>query len=154
MIAPEEDVDRIMALMATAFDPAFGEAWSRRQVTDALLSGSCHYQLVGADGGQAGVGAAAGFALSRAGYGEEELLLLAVDPRWRRRGLGHAMLATLVENARSRGARRLLLEMRRGNPAESLYRSCGFAPIGERPNYYRVPGGQCIDALTFALDID
>ena len=155
MIAPVDDVDRIMTVMESAFDPAFGEAWSRRQLTDALCSASCHYQLVDASGRhpEEGVGAA-GFALSRGGYGEEELLLLAVDPRWRRRGLGGAMLAALVAAARSRGARRLLLEMRRGNPAEPLYRYFGFTPVGERPNYYSGRDGERIDAITFARDID
>ena len=31
------DIDRIMEVMALAFDPAFGEAWTRRQVVDALM---------------------------------------------------------------------------------------------------------------------
>ena len=155
MIAPEDDIDRIMTIMDAAFDPAFGEAWTRRQVTDALLSGSCRYQLVDAAGLDPAEGvAAAGFALSRGGYFDEELLLLAVDPRWRRRGLGRAMLVALVEAARSRGARQLLLEMRRGNPAEPLYRYFGFTPIGERPNYYRGREGERIDAITFACNID
>ena len=30
-------VDQIMAVMETAFDPQWGEAWNRRQVEDALL---------------------------------------------------------------------------------------------------------------------
>ncbi|MEO0057507.1 MAG: hypothetical protein RIT17_960, partial [Pseudomonadota bacterium] len=29
-------IDRIMAVMEAAFDPAYGEAWNRRQVADAL----------------------------------------------------------------------------------------------------------------------
>ena len=36
---PGDDLDAIMAVMAAAFDPAFGEAWSRRQVGDALVAG-------------------------------------------------------------------------------------------------------------------
>ncbi|MEO6093220.1 MAG: GNAT family N-acetyltransferase [Novosphingobium sp.] len=144
-----------MTVMETAFDPAFGEAWNRRQVTDALISGSCRYRLVDADGRQPGEGvAAAGFALTRGGYGEDELLLIGVEPRCRRRGLGRALLLALIEEARLRGARRLLLEMRRGNPAERLYRYFGFTAIGERPNYYRAGDGEPVDAITFARDID
>jgi ribosomal-protein-alanine N-acetyltransferase len=154
MIPPLDDLDRLMAVMTTAFDPVYGEAWTRRQVEDALVIGNCHYQLISATGGEPGDAApAAGFYLSRHGFEEEELLLFAIDPAWRRRGLGLALLGAFAESARKRGARRLLLEMRRGNPAESLYRRFGFAPIGERPNYYRSRDGQTIDAITFSFDV-
>jgi len=151
LIAPADDIDRIMAVMKAAFDPAYGEAWTRRQVEDALLVGNCHYLLIGPGGGDPLPGeTAAGFALSRHGFQEEELLLFAVDPAWRRRGLGARMLERLATAASARGAERLLLEMRRGNPAETLYRSFGFEQIGTRPNYYRAPDGDRIDAVTFA----
>jgi hypothetical protein len=71
MIVPLDDLDRIMAVMSAAFDPEFGEAWSRRQVEDALMIGNCHYGLAFAGGD------CAGFFLSRAGVDEEELLLIA-----------------------------------------------------------------------------
>jgi ribosomal-protein-alanine N-acetyltransferase len=151
LVTGPEDIDRIMAVMASAFDPAFGEAWTRRQVEDALLIGNCHYLLVAPGGGEPGTdGKTAGFCLSRAGFEEEELLLFAVAPPYRRGGLGWTMLERLAEQARGRGASRLLLEMRDGNPAESLYRRYGFEPIGRRPDYYRTPGGNRIDAVTFA----
>lgn len=153
MNPPSDDLDRIMALMQAAFDPVYGEAWTRRQVEDALVIGNCHYLLVGTDGAPAGEREAVGFSLSRTGFDEEELLLFAVAPDWRRRGLGGKLLSTLIGEARNRGAARMLLEMRRGNPAESLYRSFGFMPIGERPSYYRMPHGERIDAITFACDI-
>lgn len=154
MTPPLDDLDRLMAVMATAFDPAFGEAWTRRQVEDALVIGNCHYQLIDATGSEPEDGApAAGFFLSRHGFEEEELLLFAIDPAWRRRGLGLTLLGQFAAAARRRRAHRLLLEMRRGNPAESLYRSFGFTPIGERPNYYRSRDGQTIDAITFSFDI-
>ncbi|MFC0590563.1 GNAT family N-acetyltransferase [Novosphingobium aquiterrae] len=140
-----------MAVMHAAFDPQFGEAWNRRQVEDALLIGNCHYGLVDSRG-QPGSGdvETAGFFLARTGFEEEELLLLAVDPRYRQRGFGRTLLNEFAEAAFARGARRLLLEMRRGNPAELLYRNFGFLPIGQRPNYYRTPSGDRIDAITFA----
>lgn len=149
-----DDVDRIMAVMTTAFDPAFGEAWNRRQVEDALRIGNCHYCLIGAGREHSsGEPLTAGFSLSRTGFQEEELLLLGVAPEFRKNGLGRSLLEDLRLAAATRGAKRLLLEMRRGNPAESLYRSFGFYVIGERPEYYRTPGGQRIDAITFACDI-
>lgn len=151
MIAMQTDVDRIMTVMHCAFDPEFGEAWTRRQVEDALLLGNCHYLLVGIDGNTLRDGEeVAAFALSRTGYEEEELLLLAVSPQFRRKGIGKALLAHFADEAKARGAKRLLLEMRKGNPAEVLYRGHGFAPIGERPKYYRSLSGGRIDAITFA----
>lgn len=151
MTAPGDDIDRLMAVMTTAFDPAYGEAWTRRQVEDALVIGNCHYRLIGTTANAPEPGEpAAGFFLSRTGFEEEELLLFAVAPGWRRLGIGQALLEDFARDAQSRGARRLLLEMRRGNPAESLYRRFGFTPIGERRNYYRTREGQSIDAITFA----
>lgn len=155
MSVPMDDLDHVMAVMASAFDPAFGEAWTRRQVSDALMLGHCHYELIDSSGRRAGPeAAAAGFSLSRCGFEEEELLLLAVDPLWRRRGLGRQLLTQLIDAAKSRGARRLLLEMRRGNPAEALYRESGFAPIGERRNYYTSASGERFDAITFGRSLD
>lgn len=141
--------------MNCAFDPQFGEAWSRRQVEDSLLFGNCHYLLIDSEGRDAPPGEpAAGFSLSRTGHEEEELLLFAVSPAWRRRGLGRTMLARFAEAAKGRGARRLLLEMRKGNSAEGLYREFGFEPIGERRAYYRQADGTRIDAITFARDFE
>jgi [ribosomal protein S18]-alanine N-acetyltransferase len=141
--------------MSSAFAPKFGEAWNRRQVEDALLIGNCHYGLIAPDGSEPGAsGQAAGFFLSRHGVEEEELLLLAVDPDCRRRGLGAGLLEQFSIGARKRGAKRLILEMRRGNPAEALYLNFGFIPVGERRNYYRAPDGGRFDAVTFAFECE
>ncbi|MGE4305021.1 MAG: ribosomal-protein-alanine acetyltransferase, partial [Novosphingobium sp.] len=66
---------------------------------------------------------------------------------------GRHLLNELAKGAKGRDVSRLLLEMRRGNPAESLYRSFGFYSIGERREYYRLQSGERIDAITFACDI-
>lgn len=150
-----DHVDQIMAIMAAAFDPAYGEAWTRRQVEDALMIGNCHALLAAASGHLVGENeAAVGFSLSRTGFEEEELLLFAVLPEYRRNGIGQSILLTLAAAAKSRGAKRLLLEMRRGNPAERLYRAFGFSVIGERKDYYRTALGTRIDAMTFAYELD
>lgn len=157
MAGGADDIDQIMAVMQCAFDPEYGEAWSRRQVEDALLLGHCHYLLAAPDGEIAvapdTVAEASGFVLVRRLYDEEELLLFAVAPSFRRRGIGDKLLQRFVTDARSHGTRRLLLEMRRGNPAESLYMRHGFRPVGERRNYYRTVSGAALDAITFALAI-
>lgn len=149
-----DDLDKIMNVMAAAFDPRWGEAWNRRQVSDSLLLSNTHYTLVdGAGNTPAAETDAAGFTLVRAAPGEEELLLVAVSPEARGRGLGRKLLTSVICDARSRGAEKLFLEMRYNNPAQHLYSSLGFAPIGRRPQYYKLPDGQRIDAITFGLSI-
>jgi ribosomal-protein-alanine N-acetyltransferase len=147
MTAPNDDIDRIMAVMQTAFDPTFGEAWNRRQVEDALLIGNCYYRVAEV------LGEPAGFTLTRHGFEEEELLLIAVSPGFRRRGIGERLLNDCKQDARARGARQLFLEMRSNNPAEQLYRQNGFVQIGSRKNYYRTASGDRLDAMTFSCEL-
>jgi ribosomal-protein-alanine N-acetyltransferase len=149
-----DPVDQIMEVMTAAFDPAYGEAWTRRQISDALLLGRCHYLLAGEDFEPPASGEpAAGFLLSRQAADEEELLLIAVRPEMRRRGIAGALIERFIAQARARGGNRLFLEMRDGNPAERLYLEHGFVPVGRRPNYYNRGKIKGIDAITFALEI-
>jgi len=154
MPPPLDDIDRAMAVMQSAFDPAFGEAWTRRQLEDSLLSGHCQLTLIGPDGAPPADDApAAGFALVRTMIDEQELLLLAIDPRWRRRGLGASLLKRIIAAAHQHGMVRMLLEMRAGNSAENLYRAFSFMPVGQRAKYYRTPSGEMLDAITFSRSI-
>ena len=150
----EAAINAIMRIMDAAFDPQWGEAWNRSQVASALILSHTHASLLGLDGTlPADPADAVGFAIVRAAPGEEEILLIAVEPAARRRGVGRALIAMLAANARLRGAERLFLEMRENNPARSLYESNGFAPIGRRKNYYRLGDGARMDAITFGLDL-
>lgn len=157
-------VARIMTVMEAAFDPAYGEAWNRRQISDALLMPSTH-ALVVDDRGEAiegdgldtnsplSIHSPAGFVLTRKAADEEELLLIAVLPEHRRRGLGETLIQLLFEQARARGTGKIFLEMRQGNPAVHLYEKVGFRPIGKRPNYYRLASGGRVDAITFGRTV-
>ncbi|WP_318248056.1 GNAT family N-acetyltransferase [Novosphingobium huizhouense] len=150
-----DDLDRIMLVMDEAFAPEYGEAWNRRQVGDALVMPGTRYGLITAEG-RPNVrrdDTVAGFYLSRRILDEEELLLFAIAPAFRRRGLGHALLQRFIADARSDGMQRLFLEMRAGNPAGHLYLAHGFVPVGRRPNYYRTSDGSRLDAISHALDL-
>lgn len=146
-----DDIDRIMVVMENAFDPYWGEAWTRRQVESSLMMSSTHYRLAGEDGDIPGENdAACGFAMVKAAPGEEELLLIATLPEMRGRGVGGCLIERLSEDARTRGAEKLFLEMRENNPAASLYSRHGFVPIGRRTNYYSLADGTRLDAITYA----
>ncbi len=145
----------VMQVMSRGFEPEYNEAWTRKQVGDSLTLPSGHLIAFDRDGRRIETGGmVAGFALSRAAPGEEELLLIVVDPDHRQRGLGSLLLARLVMDAQARGAEQLFLEMREGNSARTLYDRIGFLPIGRRKEYYRTRSGLKLDAITFALDLD
>ncbi len=81
-----------------------------------------------------------GFVLARVAADEAEILTLAVMPPGRRAGLGRALLAAAMAEARARGASAMFLEVAEENTAaRALYADAGFAAVGTRPNYY--PGG-------------
>lgn len=64
---------------------------------------------------------------------------IAVDPPRRRRGVGTALLASLIERAGP--GESYTLEVRPSNPgAITLYERFGFRSAGTRPRYYRDTG--------------
>lgn len=81
---------------------------------------------------------------------EVHLIDLVVEQAERRRGVGRALLGSLIARARSEVARVVLLEVRKGNlPAIALYRSFDFQTVGEREKYYA--DGE--DALLMRLEL-
>lgn len=141
------DLDRVDRLMADAFDPRWGEAWSRNQVIGILAIPGVWLTIAELNG------RAVGFALVRGVLDEAELLLLAVIPEARRRGVGAALLRGVIADCASRSVVSLHLEVRDGNDAAKLYRSSGFNKVGERRDYYRGPDGHSYSAITLRRDI-
>lgn len=141
------DIATVNAIMADAFDPRWGEAWTGAQCLGMLSLPGVWLLLARIDGEDAG------FALARATLDDGELLLLATRPASRGRGVGTALLRATIAEAEARGVRRVHLEVRAGNQAIHLYGREGFAKVGERRQYYRGKGGQLIDAHTYARDV-
>ncbi len=137
------DVAIVDTLMAAAFDPRFGEAWTRNQCLGVLAMPGVRLTLALVDDEPAG------FAMVRSVADEAELLLLAVDPAYRRRGVGTALLRAVIAEAQAGGIVDLHLEVRSGNDAVKLYTAQGFAKVGERRSYYRGRAGQVYDAHTY-----
>ncbi len=142
------DLDAVMEVMAAAFDPRFGEGWTRSQCAGILpLSGVVLMLARDEDGG------VHGFSLLRTVADEAELLLLAVAPSVQRRGIGTSLLNHFIDHGRRSGARRLHLEVRDGNPAVTMYQAFGFKAEGRRTKYYSGQDGNHHDALTMAREL-
>lgn len=142
-----EDLDGVMDVMNRAFDPHYGEAWSRSQCAGILpMSG---VSLVLAKSGAQLMG----FSLHRTICDEAELLLLAVDPLVQSQGIGRLLLDQFQDEAGEKGASRLHLEVRDGNKATAFYESAGFRLAGRRRQYYRGNEGERLDALTYVKTI-
>jgi ribosomal-protein-alanine N-acetyltransferase len=139
------DIAEIMAVMTDAFPVAFGEAWTQGQCLGILDLPRVWITLARVDDQPAG------FALCRTVVDETELLLLAVRPEFRRRGIGKALIKRTCDVAISSGARMLHLEVREGNFAHHMYNAAGFCEVGRRRGYYRGGDGQLYDALSLAF---
>jgi ribosomal-protein-alanine N-acetyltransferase len=62
---------------------------------------------------------------------------IAVHPSARRRGLGRRLLGHMLDDARQRALRLVVLEVRPSNTeARALYESFGFRVVGRRRGYY------------------
>ena len=95
-----------------------------------------------------------GFAVSRIGADEAEILSMAIDAGKRGRGLSRNLLLTHLGHLAGRGVRRIFLEVEENNaPARRLYERCGFAVVGRRARYYRQPSGEQLNALLMRRDL-
>ncbi|HEY0408512.1 MAG TPA: ribosomal protein S18-alanine N-acetyltransferase [Pyrinomonadaceae bacterium] len=81
-----------------------------------------------------------GFIAARLAPDELHINNVAVREKCRRRGIGDALLATILERGKQRGASRAFLEVRAGNTAaQALYARHGFEIAGRRARYYSEP---------------
>lgn len=112
----------------------FHDPWSVQMLL-AELENPLSLWLAAVDGGRL-----AGYIGSQSVPDEADVMNLAVDPAYRRRGVGRALMRMLTEVLRDKGITALLLEVRPSNEAAfSLYRSEGFVQVGRRKHYYLHP---------------
>lgn len=80
-----------------------------------------------------------------------ELESIVVASAARRGGIGRRLCTAVLDWCHSHGATAITLEVRAGNAAAlALYHRLGFAQVGRRPRYYRLPEEDAI-VLQLAL---
>ena len=137
-----DDIDTVTALEASLQE----FPWSRGNFADSLAAGhEARVLRLGAD--------LVGFSVVMTAVDEAHLLNIGVDRRYQGQGHGAWMLRRIMDDARSAGAVRLLLEVRRSNrQAIAFYRHFGFSQIGVRRAYYPASAGR-EDALVFDKEL-
>jgi GNAT superfamily N-acetyltransferase len=74
---------------------------------------------------------------------------LLVHRRARRKGVGAALMREIEARARAAGFTLLVLDTKRGDAAETLYRRGGWVEVGVIPNYALNPDGTSCDTVVF-----
>jgi ribosomal-protein-alanine N-acetyltransferase len=125
----------------------YGTPWSIRSFSyelgnrDAILKVAIHHEQV------------VGYICIRSLLDITHLLKITVLPRFRRRGVGQALLQSALQTLRELrpDTHELTLEVRESNSAAiTLYKKAGFKETGRRPGYYRRPDE---DALVMGLAV-
>jgi ribosomal-protein-alanine N-acetyltransferase len=126
---------------------SFSTPWpSHAYRTELETNRLAHYRVARVDGQ---VIAYAGIWLM---VDEAHVTTFAVDPAWRRRHVGEALLLAMMDLAIERGAREATLEVRLTNlAARRLYEKYGFRPVGIRPRYYSDNNEDALVMTTEAL---
>jgi ribosomal-protein-alanine acetyltransferase len=125
--------EHVEALLPHEHDMFGTEAWSANSYRSELADTQGRHYVAAEDTD----GTLLGWAGVRVIGDSAEVLTVGVITSARRRGLARAMLAELLAEARRRGAVEAFLEVRVDNAAAfALYRSEGFAEVGQRLGYY------------------
>lgn len=66
------------------------------------------------------------------GKQKAELARLVVDPEYRRRGIGRAVLKVVETGARERGIETIISSLREPEEMGPFYKKCGYRVIGSR----------------------
>jgi ribosomal-protein-alanine N-acetyltransferase len=129
-----EDLDAVLAIEQQAFTTP----WSRAMFLSELANTRMARLLVARVG--EGQGDVVGYIGYRVVIDEMHIVIVAVHPAWRRRGIARTLMCEAMERARQASCNKATLEVRVSNTgAQQLYYHLGFAPVGSRPRYYRRP---------------
>lgn len=94
-----------------------------------------------------------GFAVLSVAADQSDIITIAMTPDQRGKGLGRQLLGAVHTAAKAKGAAVIFLEVAVDNaPANALYKSSGYVPIGTRPAYYKRAHGR-VAAATYRKDL-
>ena len=112
----------------------FADPWSEKSIASELQNPLALWLVAVEDD------VVCGYIGSQSVMGESDMMNVAVNPDFRRKGIGEALVIALSEELKAVGNTSLTLEVRISNaPAISLYVKLGFSQVGLRKNYYRNP---------------
>lgn len=147
-IAPAEPGDA--KPLARIHAESFARGWSPAEFAGYIADPKTASVFVACDARRR----VAGFALFRFAGDEAELLSLAVDRKWRGKGVGGALMRAAREDLRDIAVQHMFLEVEDGNsPALKLYKGMGFVEVGRRDAYYPKPDGKAATALVMRAEI-
>ena len=131
-VAEPGDLEIFAALEAEVFaeDP-----WTPSMIAEELSSPASRYWIATDESGDVVV-----YGGAKVGGDQADVMTVGVRAHARGRGIGAAILDTLLDWSREAGARDIFLDVRPSNEgAIGLYESRGFVEIGRRPRYFRTP---------------
>ena len=144
--AEPRDADAVARLHAASFY----RGWPRQDI-EAYLIDPDTPTLVACDAKRR----IAGFAMLRLLGDDAELMTIAVEPRYRNKGVATALLRACFEDLLMTPAKRMILEVAADNPAAvKVYTRLGFSKLSERKGYYARPDGQPATALVMARNLE
>ncbi len=122
------DLDAVMAIDALSLPVPWPRSAHERELSNRVAR---YLVLVGPEGAIRGYG---GLWVQ---MDELHVIVMAVHPAWRRRGLGARILRALIRTGMALGCVGATLEVRAGNlAAQGLYGRFGFREAGLRRRYY------------------
>lgn len=112
----------------------FTDAWSEKAILETLSQPNSICLMAEK------AGRAAGYVLAYTAADEAEIARIATAKELQRQGVARALLGELETVCRTKGMKKLLLDVRSGNvAARTLYEKCGFAEDGIRQRFYQDP---------------
>ena len=145
MIKPMEE--RHISAIARLEQACFAHPWSEQALRDELENEQAVFFVAEDETGRL-----MGYTGMHVVLGECYMDNLAVDPSFRHKGVGRALLQALIDWAYEHEGVFLTLEVRPSNGiARHLYTAMGLREVGRRPRYYTDPTE---DALLMTVSFD
>lgn len=131
-LATEADALHIAQMSRDQIERGLGWSWTTQRVLRSIFDAETNV-VVALEAGRL-----AGFAIMKYHDDEAHLLLLAVQPGARRKGVGAALVRWLEAAALTAGVGQVWLEARLGNAAaRAFYKRLGYREIQVLPGYYQ-----------------